>query len=126
MPVRQFWALTVYDRATFAFIDSDSDCTNLSSYDLLKMKKNDDGSATLYVGPTAPACLESNWIPKEARKKSRPSCHPIRHSSPPPITSQQTIRRTCAQNVRPIAGQTAHVPAARPSTLPRSSNGRCG
>jgi hypothetical protein len=27
------------------------------------MKKNEDGSVTLYVGPTAPDGLESNWIP---------------------------------------------------------------
>jgi hypothetical protein len=37
MPVKQFWALTVYDRATFSFIYSDSNRTTLSSYDLDKM-----------------------------------------------------------------------------------------
>ncbi|HEY5706070.1 MAG TPA: DUF1214 domain-containing protein [Terrimicrobiaceae bacterium] len=63
MPVKQFWALTMYDRATFAFIYSDSNKTTLSSYDLGKMKKNADGSVTLYVGPKAPDGLESNWLP---------------------------------------------------------------
>ena len=51
------WALTIYDRATFAFIYSDSGKTTLSSYDLDKMKKNTDGSVTLYVGPKPPEGL---------------------------------------------------------------------
>ena len=58
MPVKQFWALTVYDRATNAFIYSDLNRTTLSSYDLDKMKKNADGGVTLYVGPKAPEGLE--------------------------------------------------------------------
>jgi hypothetical protein len=68
MPVKQFWALTVYDRATFSFIYTDSGRTTLSSYDLGKMKKNADGSVTLYVGPTAPGGLESNWIPTRGKR----------------------------------------------------------
>lgn len=63
MPVKQFWALTVYDFASKGFIYSNSNRTTLSSYDLDKMKKNPDGGVTLYVGPKAPKGLESNWIP---------------------------------------------------------------
>lgn len=68
MPVRQFWALTVYDRATFGFIYTDSNRTTLSSYDLDSLHKNPDGSVTLYVGPEAPAGLESNWIPTAGKQ----------------------------------------------------------
>jgi hypothetical protein len=68
MPVKQFWALTVYDRATFSFIYSESDRTTLSSYDLDTMTKNADGAVTLYVGPKAPAGLESNWIPTSGKR----------------------------------------------------------
>ena len=68
MPVKQFWALTVYDRATNAFIYSDSDRTTLSSYDLETMKKNADGGVTIYVGPKAPEGLESNWIPTAGKR----------------------------------------------------------
>jgi hypothetical protein len=68
MPVSQFWALTVYDRATFSFIYSASDRTTLSSYDVAKMKKNADGGVTLYVGPKAPDGLESNWIPTAGKR----------------------------------------------------------
>jgi hypothetical protein len=63
MPVKQFWALTCYDRATMSFIYTDSNRTTLSSYDLDKMKKNADGTVTIYLGPKAPAGLESNWLP---------------------------------------------------------------
>ncbi|WP_148861332.1 DUF1254 domain-containing protein [Marinobacter fonticola] len=68
MPVKQFWALTVYDRATFAFIYSASNRTTLSSYDIDTMEKNTDGSVTLYVGPKAPDGLESNWIPTSGKR----------------------------------------------------------
>lgn len=68
MPVKQFWALTVYDRATMAFIYSASGRTTLSSYDLDKMKKNADGGVTLYVGPKAPAGLDANWIPTSGKR----------------------------------------------------------
>ncbi|WP_454668871.1 DUF1214 domain-containing protein [Achromobacter kerstersii] len=68
MPVKQFWALTVYDRATNAFIYSDSNRTTLSSYDLDHMKKNADGSVTLYVGPAAPEGYENNWIPSAGKR----------------------------------------------------------
>jgi hypothetical protein len=68
MPVKQFWALTVYDRATFSFIYTDSGRTTLSSYDLDKMKKNANGSVTLYVGPKAPEGFEANWIPTKGKR----------------------------------------------------------
>jgi len=67
MPVKQFWALTVYDRATMSFIYSNSNRTTLSSYDVDKMKENPDGGVTIYVGPKSPAGLESNWIPTAGR-----------------------------------------------------------
>ncbi len=68
MPVKQFWALTVYDRATCSFIYSNSNRTTLSSYDLDKMKKNADGGVTLYIGPKAPSGLEANWLPTAGKR----------------------------------------------------------
>ena len=62
VPVKQFWALTVYDRATFSFIYAPDRRTTLSSYDLSKMKSNSDGSVSIFVGHKAPAGMESNWI----------------------------------------------------------------
>jgi len=68
MPVKQFWALTVHDRATMAFIYSNSERTTLSSYDVDKMKRNDDGGVTIYVGPKPPSGLETNWIPTAGKR----------------------------------------------------------
>lgn len=68
MPVKQFWALTVYDHATCSFIYTDSGRTTLSSYDLGKMKTNADGGVTIYIGPKAPAGFESNWIPTNGKR----------------------------------------------------------
>lgn len=62
VPVQQFWALTVYDRATFSFIYAPNHRTTLSSYDLPNMKKNPDGSVSIYIGPKSPEGMESNWI----------------------------------------------------------------
>lgn len=68
MPVEQFWALTVYDKATYSFIYTESNVTTLSSYDLEKMQLNEDESVTIYVGPNAPEGLESNWIPTRSKR----------------------------------------------------------
>jgi hypothetical protein len=65
MPVDQFWALIVYDQATYAFIYSPLSRVGLSSRDKPSMKLNDDGSVDLYFGPRAPTGLESNWIPTQ-------------------------------------------------------------
>lgn len=62
VPVEQFWALTVYDRATFSFIYARDRRTTLSSYDLATMKANAEGSVSIFVGPKAPEAMESNWI----------------------------------------------------------------
>jgi hypothetical protein len=68
VPVKQFWSLIVYDQATFAFIYNAIGRAGLSSFDLKTMQKNADGSVTIYLGPKAPAGLESNWIPTEGKK----------------------------------------------------------
>jgi hypothetical protein len=68
MPVKQFWALIVYDYATWAFIYSQQNRVGLSSYDLPSLATNDDGSVDLYIGPEAPTGLESNWIPTSGKR----------------------------------------------------------
>ena len=86
MPVKQFWALTVYDRATMSFIYSESNRTTLSSYDLDKMKKDAEGGVTIYVGPKAPKGLDSNWIPTAGKRSAAsdavPAARPVRMISP--------------------------------------------
>ncbi len=68
VPVKQFWSLIVYDIETLAFIYSPEQRAGLSTFDLPNMKKNEDGSVTIYFGPKAPKGLESNWIPTSGKK----------------------------------------------------------
>jgi hypothetical protein len=52
VPARQFWSLTVYERATWAFINNPSDRAGLGSFNMDQMQKNADGSVDVYIGPT--------------------------------------------------------------------------
>jgi hypothetical protein len=63
IPAKQFWSLTMYDRRTWAFVQDPLDRAGLGSFNADQMKKNADGSVDLYIGPSAPPGLESNWIP---------------------------------------------------------------
>jgi len=63
VPARQFWSLTMYDRATWAFVQNPLDRAGLGLFNMKDMKVNSDGTVELYVGPKAPEGLESNWIP---------------------------------------------------------------
>jgi hypothetical protein len=60
VPASEFWSLTVYDQVTAAFF---LNTTHLAVASLDKgVRKNADGSVDIYVGPKAPAGMESNWI----------------------------------------------------------------
>src|SRR6516162_2217268 len=63
VPARQFWSLTVYERATWAFINNPLDRAGFGSFNMDQMQKNADGSVDVYFGPKAPDGLGSNWIP---------------------------------------------------------------
>jgi hypothetical protein len=60
VPVKQFWAVTVYDLESAGFI-RESPRVELNSYNE-GMQKNTDGSVDVYFGPKAPEGKESNWI----------------------------------------------------------------
>jgi hypothetical protein len=68
MPVQQFWSLTVYDQATWAFIYTKEMLAGLSSFDEGRLKANADGSVDLYIGPKAPEGMQSNWIPTAGKR----------------------------------------------------------
>ncbi|WP_216858861.1 DUF1214 domain-containing protein [Caballeronia novacaledonica] len=69
MPVKQFWALTVYERATNTSIYGKSNRTTLS-YNLDNMKKNTDGGLTIYVGPKR----QRDWRPTGFRPQASVPC----------------------------------------------------
>jgi hypothetical protein len=60
-PAKQFWSLTVYDTYNRVGIDNQTQNADLSSRDE-GLRKNPDGSVDLYIGPTAPAGHEKNWL----------------------------------------------------------------
>jgi hypothetical protein len=63
VPARDFWGVIVYGMQSKAFLFSQSKRVGLGSQDLSKMKHNADGSVDIYFAPSAPAGMESNWIP---------------------------------------------------------------
>ncbi len=63
-PVKQFWAMTLYDTETRRFIDNPHDIAGLDSR--LDLIQNADGSVDLYFAPTSPTGKENNWIPTVA------------------------------------------------------------
>ncbi|WOH38592.1 DUF1254 domain-containing protein [Thalassotalea fonticola] len=65
VPAKDFWAITVYDLETASYLRDISKSSVDSDMD---MKKNKDGSTTIYMGPKAPKGLESNWIPTNDRR----------------------------------------------------------
>src|SRR5262245_9246795 len=63
-PVKLYWSVTVYDRATHAFI---REAKWMSRSSLTPgVRTNDDGSVDVWFGPTAPEGKQSNWIPTNA------------------------------------------------------------
>ena len=68
VPAEQFWSLIIYDLETMAFIYNTKERAGLSSFDLPNMKKNTNGSVTIYFGPKAPKGLETNWIPTSGKR----------------------------------------------------------
>jgi len=66
-PVKLYWSVTVYDRATHALI-RDQKWSSRSSL-TLGLQKNADGSVDIYFGPKSPSDKESNWVPTSANGK---------------------------------------------------------
>ena len=61
IPVKDFWAVTMYDTQTRSQLQTDQQFPTLDSY-REGMKKNDDGSIDIYFASKAPEGQESNWL----------------------------------------------------------------
>jgi hypothetical protein len=59
VPAKQFWAVTVYDLQTAAFL---REAPNVEVNSYQKLQKNEDGSVDVFFGAKAPAGKEPNWI----------------------------------------------------------------
>ncbi len=63
-PVNAFWSVTMYDGKSQLLIENPINRYLINSPMLPNMKKNADGSLTLYVQNKSPgADKESNWLP---------------------------------------------------------------
>lgn len=63
-PVNSFWSVTMYDGKTQLLIENPIDRYLINSPMLPGMKKNADGSLTLYIQKESPGKdLEPNWLP---------------------------------------------------------------
>ena len=60
-PVGNFWAVTVYDTQTRSMLQTNQKYPSVDS-NTEGLKKNRDGSFTIYFGPKAPKGYENNWI----------------------------------------------------------------
>jgi hypothetical protein len=61
IPAKDFWSFMVYDNQTRSILETDQVTGGLDS-NAKGVKLNDDGSATVYFGPKAPAGQEGNWV----------------------------------------------------------------
>ena len=60
-PVKDFWAVTLYDTQTRSQLQTDQQFPTLGSQDK-GIKKNADGSYNIYFAPKPPKGQESNWL----------------------------------------------------------------
>jgi hypothetical protein len=60
VPARTFWAVNVYDTGTRSMIDTKQGVPGLDDSD--DLQRNADGTVDIYMGPTSPNGMESNWI----------------------------------------------------------------
>jgi hypothetical protein len=60
-PVANFWAVTVYDTQTRSMLQTNQEFPSVGGNDE-DIKKNADGSYTIYFGPEAPSGFENNWV----------------------------------------------------------------
>jgi len=61
VPVKDFWALTIYDTQTRSMLQTDQPYPTVGSQDE-GFKQNKDGSFDVYFGPKAPKGFEKNWL----------------------------------------------------------------
>jgi hypothetical protein len=61
IPVAQFWSFVVYDGQSRSMLETDQKLAGLDS-NQKDIKKNADGSVTVWFGPKAPTGQETNWV----------------------------------------------------------------
>jgi hypothetical protein len=67
VPVRDFWAVTTYDLETASYL-RDIEKSSIDST-MSEVKKNADGSTTIYFGPKPDKDKESNWLRTDPERR---------------------------------------------------------
>ncbi len=87
-PVNAFWSVTMYDAKTQLLIKNPINRYLINSSMLADMKKNPDGSATIYIQYESPGKdKEANWLPAP----NGPIYVPLRLYWPKPATENPSI-----------------------------------
>ena len=60
-PMNDFWSFTVYDNQTRSMLQTDEQFPGIDS-NTPGLVESSDGSYDIYIGPSAPEGMESNWI----------------------------------------------------------------
>lgn len=104
-PVNAFWSITMYDGGTQLLIDNPIDRYLINAPMLEQLKKNPDGSLTIYLQKDSPGKdKESNWLPAPDGpmfvvmrlywpKTEAPSIYPLGKGNwaPPPIVPVRNL-----------------------------------
>ena len=61
IPAKNFWSLDLYDTQTRSLLETDNPYPSVMSLGGT-VPANEDGSTTVYFGPTAPEDKQSNWV----------------------------------------------------------------
>lgn len=61
VPDGQFWSFTVYDNQTRSMLETDQKLAGIDS-NQRGIKKNEDGSVTVWFSPEAPSGQEEYWV----------------------------------------------------------------
>lgn len=67
VPAKQFWSFTVYDSQTRSMLETDQKSAGVDSTSK-DLRRNEDGSYTVWFGPEAPKGHEGNWVHTRAGK----------------------------------------------------------
>jgi len=60
-PMKDFWSFTIYDNQTRSMLQTDEQFPGIDS-NKPGLVKNSNGSYDVFIGPSAPAGMENNWI----------------------------------------------------------------
>jgi hypothetical protein len=67
IPAKNFWSFTVYDNQTRSLLPTDQKLAGIDST-VPGIRRNADGGATIWFGPTAPPEADKNWVQTVAGK----------------------------------------------------------